>query len=275
MMNLKAKKKWGQNFLVDTTIRERIVEEAGINSETMVIEIGPGQGSITSLMVDQVAHLLAYEIDPDLARVLKGQYQSYKKVEIIEGDFLTRDVKQDINNVSTPFKAIKVVANLPYYITTPIITKLMLELDNIDELVIMVQYEVALRLTAGIKDSDYSALSVITQYYSVPEFLFKVPPQAFRPQPKVDSAVIKLTRLDKRLIPQNLEAQWLEFIRFAFQQPRKTIVNNLTYAYNISKDDIAGTLDGLGLPMTSRADSLSIEILVKIFDILRPKMIQN
>ena len=274
-MNLKAKKKWGQNFLVDTTIRERIVEEAGINSETMVIEIGPGQGSITSLMVDQVAHLLAYEIDPDLARVLKGQYQSYKKVEIIEGDFLTRDVKQDINNVSTPFKAIKVVANLPYYITTPIITKLMLELDNIDELVIMVQYEVALRLTAGIKDSDYSALSVITQYYSVPEFLFKVPPQAFRPQPKVDSAVIKLTRLDKRLIPQNLEAQWLEFIRFAFQQPRKTLVNNLTYAYNISKDDIAGTLDGLGLPMTSRADSLSIEILVKIFDILRPKMIQN
>jgi 16S rRNA (adenine1518-N6/adenine1519-N6)-dimethyltransferase len=275
MMNLKAKKKWGQNFLVDTTVRERIVEEAGINSETLVIEIGPGQGSITSLMVDQVAHLLAYEIDPDLARVLNGQYQSYKKVEIIEGDFLTRDVKKDINNVSAAFNSIKVVANLPYYITTPIITKLMLELDNIDELIIMVQYEVALRLTASIKDSDYSALSVITQYYSVPEFLFKVSPQAFRPQPKVDSAVIKLTRLDERLIPQNLEAKWLEFIRFAFQQPRKTLVNNLTHPYNISKEDIAGTLDGLGLPMTSRADSLSIEILVKIFDNLRPKMIQN
>lgn len=274
-MNLKAKKKWGQNFLVDTTIRERIVEEAGINSETLVIEIGPGQGSITSLMVDQVAHLLAYEIDPDLARVLKGQYQSYKKVEIIEGDFLTRDVKGDINHVSTPYKSIKVVANLPYYITTPIITKLMLELDNIDELVIMVQYEVALRLTADIKDSDYSALSVITQYYSVPEFLFKVPPQAFRPQPKVDSAVIKLKRLEKRLIPQNLEVKWLEFIRYAFQQPRKTLVNNLIHAYQLSKEDVVGILESLGLPMTSRADSLRIEVLVKIFDILRPKMIQN
>lgn len=274
-MNLKAKKKWGQNFLVDTTIRERIVEEAGINSETLVIEIGPGQGSITSLMVDQVAHLLAYEIDPDLARVLKGQYQSYKKVEIIEGDFLTRDVKGDINHVSTPYKSIKVVANLPYYITTPIITKLMLELDNIDELVIMVQYEVALRLTADIKDSDYSALSVITQYYSVPEFLFKVPPQAFRPQPKVDSAVIKLKRLEKRLIPQNLEVKWLEFIRYAFQQPRKTLVNNLIHAYQLSKEDVVGILESLGLPMTSRVDSLRIEVLVKIFDILRPKMIQN
>lgn len=274
-MNLKAKKKWGQNFLVDSTIRERIVQQANINPETLVIEIGPGQGSITTLMVDHVAHLLAYEIDPDLARVLKGQYQSYKKVEIIEGDFLIRDVKQDIKNVKTPYKSIKVVANLPYYITTPIITKLMLELDNIDELIIMVQYEVALRLTASIKDSDYSALSVITQYYSVPEFLFKVPPQAFRPQPKVESAVIKLIRLNKRLVPSKLETEWLEFIRFAFKQPRKTLVNNLTNAYNLTKDDVGETLVELGLSLTSRADSLRIETLVKIFDILRLKMIQN
>lgn len=274
-MNLKAKKKWGQNFLVDSTIRERIVQQANINPETLVIEIGPGQGSITTLMVDHVAHLLAYEIDPDLARVLKGQYQSYKKVEIIEGDFLIRDVKQDIKNVKTPYKSIKVVANLPYYITTPIITKLMLDLDNIDELIIMVQYEVALRLTASIKDSDYSALSVITQYYSVPEFLFKVPPQAFRPQPKVESAVIKLIRLNKRLVPSKLETEWLEFIRFAFQQPRKTLVNNLTNAYNLTKDDVGETLVELGLSLTSRADSLRIETLVKIFDILRLKMIQN
>lgn len=274
-MNLKAKKKWGQNFLVDSTIRERIVQQANINPETLVIEIGPGQGSITTLMVDHVAHLLAYEIDPDLARVLKGQYQSYKKVEIIEGDFLIRDVKQDIKNVKTPYKSIKVVANLPYYITTPIITKLMLDLDNIDELIIMVQYEVALRLTASIKDSDYSALSVITQYYSMPEFLFKVPPQAFRPQPKVESAVIKLIRLNKRLVPSKLETEWLEFIRFAFQQPRKTLVNNLTNAYNLTKDDVGETLVELGLSLTSRADSLRIETLVKIFDILRLKMIQN
>lgn len=274
-MNLKAKKKWGQNFLVDSTIRERIVQQANINPETLVIEIGPGQGSITTLMVDHVAHLLAYEIDPDLARVLKGQYQSYKKVEIIEGDFLIRDVKQDIKNVKTPYKSIKVVANLPYYITTPIITKLMLDLDNIDELIIMVQYEVALRLTASIKDSDYSALSVITQYYSVPEFLFKVPPQAFRPQPKVESAVIKLIRLNKRLVPSKLETEWLEFIRFAFQQPRKTLVNNLTNAYNLTKDDVGETLVELGLSLTSRADSLRIETLVKIFDILRLKMMQN
>jgi 16S rRNA (adenine1518-N6/adenine1519-N6)-dimethyltransferase len=274
-MNLKAKKKWGQNFLIDSTIRERIVQQADISPETLVIEIGPGQGSITTLMVNHVAHLLAYEIDPDLARVLKGQYQSYKKVEIIEGDFLIRDVKQDIKNVKTPFNSIKVVANLPYYITTPIITKLMLELDNIDELIIMVQYEVALRLTASVKDSDYSALSVITQYYSEPEFLFKVSPQAFRPQPKVESAVIKLIRLNKRLVPAKLETEWLEFIRFAFQQPRKTMVNNLSHAYNLSKDDVGETLVKLGLSLTSRADSLSLENLVKMFDILRLKWIRN
>lgn len=274
-MDLRAKKKWGQNFLIDRNIQNSIVEEANINSDTLVIEIGPGQGAITSLLVDTSATLLAYEIDPDLSKILNGRYQGNPNVKIIQGDFLTQDVEKDIESLNKTFKKIKVVANLPYYITTPIITKLMLELSSIDELIIMVQYEVALRLTAQVKDSDYSALSVITQYYSVPTFLFKVPPTSFKPQPKVDSAVIKLKKRNDRLVMKENEHNWIEFIRHSFQQPRKTLVNNLSKGYGKDKDSIVEILTSIDLSTTVRADSLSIEKLTEIFDIFYHKMIRN
>jgi 16S rRNA (adenine1518-N6/adenine1519-N6)-dimethyltransferase len=274
-MNLRAKKKWGQNFLIDRAIQNAIVEEANINDNTLVIEIGPGQGAITSLLVEVSNALLAYEIDPDLAKILSGRYQGIPNVKVIQGDFLTQDVEKDIKSFAQTFSEVKVVANLPYYITTPIITKLMLELSSIDELIIMVQYEVAKRLTAQVKDSDYSALSVITQYYSMPQFLFKVPPTAFKPQPKVDSAVIRLTKNHARLVSKENEQFWIEFIRHAFQQPRKTLVNNLSKGYDKDKESISKILVDLKLSSTVRADSLSIEELTKIFDIYYHKMIRN
>jgi len=274
-MDLRAKKKWGQNFLIDRAIQNAIVEEANINDNTLVIEIGPGQGAITSLLVEVSNALLAYEIDPDLAKILSGRYQGIPNVKVIQGDFLTQDVEKDIKSFAQTFSEVKVVANLPYYITTPIITKLMLELSSIDELIIMVQYEVAKRLTAQVKDSDYSALSVITQYYSMPQFLFKVPPTAFKPQPKVDSAVIRLTKNHARLVSKENEQFWIEFIRHAFQQPRKTLVNNLSKGYDKDKESISKILVDLKLSSTVRADSLSIEELTKIFDIYYHKMIRN
>lgn len=274
-MDLKAKKKWGQNFLIDRSIQNRIVEESKINEDTLVIEIGPGQGAITSLIVDTSATLIAYEIDPDLSKILRGRYQGNPKVKIIQGDFLTQDVEEDIRAFNKTFNEVKVVANLPYYITTPIITKLMLELTSIDELIIMVQYEVALRLTAQVKDTDYSALSVITQYYSEPAFLFKVPPVAFKPQPKVDSAVIRLVKRKNRLITKDKEQSWIDFIRHSFQQPRKTLVNNLSKGYGVEKISIVEILNNLNLSATIRAESLSIEKLTEIFDIIYHKMIRN
>jgi len=267
-MNLKAKKKWGQNFLIDVQIQNKIVNEAQIDSETLVIEIGPGKGAITSLMVDKAAFLLAYEIDPDFAKVLSGRYQSYENVKIKLGDFLTADVDQDIHDLMRSFKKIKVVANLPYYITTPIITKLMVELDHIDELIVMVQHEVALRLTATVDDSDYSALSVITQYYAEAQYLFKVPPKAFKPAPKVDSAVIKLTRVKKRPITKAKETDWIEFIRIAFQQPRKTFVNNIASGYAMDKSEVVTILESISASPQVRADRLSMEKLIEIFDIM-------
>lgn len=274
-MDLRAKKKWGQNFLIDRTIQNAIVEEANINDNTLVIEIGPGQGAITSLLVEASNALLAYEIDPDLAKILSGRYQGNPNVKVILGDFLNQDVEKDIKSFAQTFSEVKVVANLPYYITTPIITKLMLELTSIDELIIMVQYEVAKRLTAQVKDSDYSALSVITQYYSRPQFLFKVSPTAFKPQPNVDSAVIRLTKNHARLVSKENEKFWIEFIRHAFQQPRKTLVNNLSKGYDKDKESITQILVELKLSSTVRADSLSIDELMKIFDIYYHKMILN
>lgn len=274
-MDLRAKKKWGQNFLIDRTIQNQIVEASRISKDMLVIEIGPGQGAITSLLIDTEASLLAYEIDPNLSKILSGRYQGNPNVKIIHGDFLTQDVEQDIKSFNKTFSEVKVVANLPYYITTPIITKLMLELSSIDELIIMVQYEVALRLTAQIKDSDYSALSVITQYYSEPTFLFKVLPTAFKPQPKVDSAVIRLVKLKNRLVAKEKEQSWIEFIRYSFQQPRKTLVNNLSKGYRKEKALVLDILSSLDLSNTVRAESLSIEKLTEIFDIIYHKMIRN
>ncbi len=267
-MNLRAKKKWGQNFLVDANIRSKIVEAAGINATTLVIEIGPGQGAITELIAQQCSTLLAYEIDPELVLLLKSQFKENDNVLIKEGDFLLSDVNEDIKSVKKPFSSIKVVANLPYYITSPIISKLMLEVSGVDEIIIMVQYEVAVRLTASVKDSDYRALSVITNYYAQTELLFKVPPQAFKPQPQVDSTVIRLRRHDQRLVEPHKEVEWVRFIRFSFQQPRKTLVNNLSAAYPISKEKITSILETIGLAPLIRAESLEITDLVKIFDII-------
>jgi 16S rRNA (adenine1518-N6/adenine1519-N6)-dimethyltransferase len=267
-MNLRAKKKWGQNFLVDANVRSKIVEAAGIDEMTLVIEIGPGQGAITELISHQCSTLLAYEIDPELILLLKAQFKGNENVLIKEGDFLLSDVNEDIKSIKKPFNSIKVVANLPYYITSPIISKLLLEVDGIDEIIIMVQYEVAVRLTASVKNSDYRALSVITNYYAQTELLFKVPPQAFKPQPQVDSAVLRLKRHDHRLVELHKENEWVRFIRFSFQQPRKTLINNLTAAYPISKEKIASILESIGLAPSIRAESLEIVDLVKIFDII-------
>lgn len=268
-MNLKAKKKWGQNFLIDDHIQKAIIQEANISENTLVIEIGPGQGAITSFLAEASGALLAYEIDPDLGKMLNDRYQNQPAIKIIQGDFLHQDVENDIKTFNQTFKEIKVVANLPYYITTPIISKLMLELDSIDEVIVMVQYEVALRLTAQVKDPDYSALSVITQYYAIPQFLFKVPPTAFQPSPNVDSAVIRLAKKKKRILNNEKETAWLKFIRHAFQQPRKTLINNLAKGYNLEKNQLAHILQLMGVSQTARAESLSIEKLSKIFETLQ------
>lgn len=254
--NFNFKKKFGQNFIVDKNIIESIISKANIDKDTLVIEIGPGAGSLTAELDKVSGHVIAYEIDKTLKPILEKH--NLNNTTIIYEDFLKRNVKEDLKKYNYP--KIYVVANLPYYITTPIIVKLTQDKLNIDKIVVMVQKEVGDRFKAKPNSKDYNSLSIFLNYYYTVEKLLDVSKNVFIPKPNVDSIVVSFTKKENK-IKLNNEQIFFKLVRDSFKQKRKTLRNNLK-GYDLEK--IEEILNKHNLNLTVRAEALPIEIFAEI-----------
>lgn len=267
--HLNAQKKFGQNFLIDDSVLESIVSAAAITKNDTVLEIGPGIGSLTQYLAEASGNVIAVEIDDKLIPVLEDTLSEYDNVEVLNSDILEVDIKalsREKNN-GRPFK---VVANLPYYITTPIIMKLLEAGSPIESITVMVQKEVADRMQEKEGSKEYGALSIAVQYYAKPQIICFVPPSSFIPQPGVDSAVIKMTRYDKAPVEVEDEKFFFDVVKAAFSQRRKTLVNGLSNnkELGISKDLAKDALVKIGKAETERGEKLSLKEFATLSDIL-------
>lgn len=262
-------KKFGQNFLINTNILEEIIEAAQITEDDFVLEIGPGIGTMTQYLCESAREVVAVEIDKNLIPILEDTLSAYNNVEVINDDILKVDIKA-LAEERNGGKPIKVVANLPYYITTPIIMGLFESHVPIDSITIMVQKEVADRMQEGPGSKEYGALSLAVQYYANPKIVVNVPPSCFMPQPKVGSAVIRLTRHEQPPVDVENEKLMFQIIRASFNQRRKTLANGLNNfpGLNLSKEVIQQCIEELGVPVTIRGEALSLEQFAKLSNII-------
>jgi len=271
--NFNFQKKFGQNFLIDTHVLDKIIQESRITKDDFVLEIGPGIGTMTQYLCENAREVAAVEIDKNLIPILADTLSAYDNVEVINDDIL----KVDINRLAQEKnggKPIKVVANLPYYITTPIIMGLFESHVPIDSITIMVQKEVADRMQVGPGTKDYGALSLAVQYYAKPEIVANVPPNCFMPRPNVGSAVIRLTRHAKPPVEVEDEKTMFRLIRASFNQRRKTLANGLGNAPDIplSKEQIQESIVELGVPVTIRGEALTLEQFAALSNIVTAKL---
>lgn len=263
------RKKFGQNFLIDAGILSKIIDGAMVTKQDMVLEIGPGIGTMTQYLAEAARKVIAVEIDEHLLPILGETLQGYDNVSVIHADILKMDIVRLVNEENDG-KPIKVVANLPYYITTPIIMGLFESGVPADNITIMVQKEVATRMKAGPGTKDYGALSLAVQYYAKPEIVAKVPSQCFMPRPNVDSMVIRLTKYKTPPIAVKDEALMFKIIRAAFNQRRKTLINALSNSGDIhsSKEEMLKALKVIGVPPTIRGEALTLEQFGALTDLL-------
>nr|MCR4717169.1 16S rRNA (adenine(1518)-N(6)/adenine(1519)-N(6))-dimethyltransferase RsmA [Lachnospiraceae bacterium] len=257
--NFDFKKKFGQNFLIDSHVLNKIIDASDITKDDLVLEIGPGIGTLTQYLAEAAREVVAVEIDRDACEVLKATLSPYENVTVINKDVLKMDLKRIAleYNDDRPFK---VVANLPYYITTPIIMTLLEERLPLELITVMVQKEVALRMQAEPGSKDYGALSLAVQYYADPYIAANVPPNCFMPRPNVGSAVIRLKLHDKPPVKVDDEELMFKLIRASFNQRRKTLQNGIANDANLnfSKDDVANALESIGLSPTIRGEKLTL-----------------
>ena len=269
-------KKFGQNFLINTSILEEIIDAAEITKEDFVLEIGPGIGTMTQYLCEAAREVVAVEIDTNLIPILGDTLSAYDNVEVMNADILKVDIAKlaDERNGGKP---IKVVANLPYYITTPIIMGLFESHVPIDSITIMVQKEVADRMQEEPGSKEYGALSLAVQYYAKPEIVVNVPPSCFMPQPKVGSAVIRLTRHENPPVDVDNEKLMFQVIRASFNQRRKTLANGLNNfgSFSLGKEEIQKSIEELGVPVNIRGEALSLEQFAKLSNIINAKMKQD
>ena len=265
-------KKFGQNFLIDTHVLEKIISSAGVTKEDCVLEIGPGIGTMTQYLAENARQVVAVEIDKNLIPILGETLEGYDNVTVINEDILKVDIKE-IAEKYNDGRPIKVVANLPYYITTPIIMGLFESGVPIDNITVMVQKEVADRMQEGPGSKDYGALSLAVQYYAEPEIVAIVPPNCFIPRPNVGSAVIRLTRHKEMPVKVKDAEHMFRIIRASFNQRRKTLQNGLNNSPEIpySKEKILAAIEQMGLPATVRGEALSLEQFAQLSDILGEK----
>ena len=253
-------KKFGQNFLIDTHVLERIIDEAGITPDDFVLEIGPGIGTMTQYLACAAREVVAVEIDKVLIPILEGDtLKAFDNVTVINEDILKVDINKLVEEKNGG-RPIKVVANLPYYITPPIIMGLFESHVPIESITIMVQKEVADRMKTGPGSKEYGALSLAVQYYANPEIVANVPPNCFMPRPNVGSAVIRLTRYETPVVDVKDEKLMFRIIRASFNQRRKTLVNGLKNSgeINFSKEQIEAAITTIGKPLTIRGEALTL-----------------
>lgn len=262
-------KKFGQNFLIDGNILGKIVEAAQITETDCVLEIGPGIGTMTQYLAERAKSVVVVEIDKNLIPILQETLSAYQNVKIINEDILKTDIDRIVREENDG-KPIKLVANLPYYITTPIVMSLFENHVALQSITIMVQKEVADRMQAVPGTKDYGALSLAVRYYAKPEIIMKVPASCFMPRPNVDSAVIRLIRYDNPPVEVRDEAWLFAIIRASFNQRRKTLVNGLSNAGNlgIGKEKIAEAVERMGLQPSVRGETLSLEQFAELSNYL-------
>lgn len=263
--NFAFQKRFGQNFLIDTHVLEKIIAASQITKEDFVLEIGPGIGTMTQYLAEYAREVTAVEIDNTLIPILKDTLKDWDNVTVINDDILKVDIRK-LALEKNGGKPIKVVANLPYYITTPIIMGLFENQVPIDSITIMVQKEVADRMQVGPGTKDYGALSLAVQYYARPEIVANVPPNCFMPRPKVGSAVIRLERYEKPPVQVTDEKLMFRIIRASFNQRRKTLVNGLKNSQELSysREEIEEVLNVCGIPLNIRGEALTLSEFAKI-----------
>ena len=269
-------KKFGQNFLIDAHVLDKIIAAAGVTADDMVLEIGPGIGTMTQYLAEHAGRVVArarqvtaVEIDTNLIPILKETLSDYDNVTVINEDILKVDIKKLAEEYNGG-KPIKVVANLPYYITTPIIMGLFESGVPIDNITVMVQKEVADRMQVGPGSKDYGALSLAVQYYAEPYIVANVPPNCFIPRPNVGSAVIRLTRHQTPPVEVKDRELMFKLIRASFNQRRKTLLNGLNNSPELSfgKEQIAAAIEQLGVPAAVRGEALTLEQFARLSDLL-------
>lgn len=267
--NFNFQKKFGQNFLIDTHVLEKIIAEAQITKEDCVVEIGPGIGTMTQYLAESAGHVVAVEIDRALIPILQDTLSSYHNVEVINEDILKVDLQKLVEEKNAG-RPVKVVANLPYYITTPIVMGLFESGVPLHSITIMVQKEVAERMQAGPGTKDYGALSLAVQYYAQAQVVANVPPNCFIPRPNVGSAVIRLTRYEKPPVQVQDEKLMFAVIRASFNQRRKMLANGLGNAAELpcGKDEVRDALITMGLSENIRGEAMTLAQFARLSDLL-------
>ena len=262
-------KKFGQNFLIDTHVLDKIIAAAHIGPEDFVLEIGPGIGTMTQYLAEAAREVVAVEIDKNLIPILQDTLSDYNNVSVINDDILKVDIRQ-MAEERNGGKPIKVVANLPYYITTPIIMGLLENEVPLGSITVMVQKEVADRMQTGPGSKDYGALSLAVQYYAEPYIVANVPPNCFMPRPAVGSAVIRLTKHEKKPVEVKNPAFMFKIIRASFNQRRKTLQNGLhnSSELQIPKEEVVNALEKMGLPAAVRGEKLTLAQFAMLSDLL-------
>ncbi len=265
------KKKFGQNFLTDQNILTKITQTAELSKEVNVIEIGPGIGSLTQYLLEEAAEVMAFEIDKSLIPILEETMAPYDNFTLVSADILKVDLLSEIQKFKNPNLPIKVVANLPYYITTPILMHLIESKIPFSEFVVMMQKEVADRIAASPKTKAYGSLSIAVQYYMEASVAFIVPRTVFIPAPNVDSAILKMVRREEPLVEVEDEEWFFKTMHSSFVHRRKTLMNNLQAAFGKeSKPEIEKLLAQAEISPTIRGEALSIEEFAKLADALLP-----
>ena len=267
--NIKFQKRFGQNFLIDTHVLDKIIDAAGVSSEDFVLEVGPGIGTLTQYLCENAREVLAVEIDSSLIPVLSETLSGYDNVTVVNEDILKIDIKK-IAEERNGGRVVKVVANLPYYITTPVIMGILESHVPFDNITVMVQKEVAQRMQAVPGTKDYGALSLAVQYYSDAEIVANVPANCFMPRPGVGSAVIRLRSHSKPCVNVNDEKFMFGIIRASFNQRRKTLQNGLANdsRLGVDKEQVAEALRQMGLKETIRGETLSLAQFAEFSNIL-------
>ena len=262
-------KKFGQNFLIDGRVLEKIMDAADISGDDFVLEIGPGIGTMTQYLAERARAVMAVEIDRNLIPILSETLKEYDNVSVLNADILKVDLTK-VAEEKNEGRPIKVVANLPYYITTPIIMGLFESHVPVENITVMVQKEVADRMQAGPGTKDYGALSLAVQYYAEPYIAANVPPNCFMPRPKVGSAVIRLTRHKNPPVQADNEKLLFQLIRASFNQRRKTLQNGIkNYSgLNFSKEEVAQALEQMGVSPTIRGEALTLEQFAQLSSLL-------
>lgn len=256
--NITANKSLGQNFLINEDVINTIVESAQIDKEDLVIEIGPGLGTLTSKILEKAKKVICIELDTRMIKILQNRFSLYNNFELINEDILKVNLKQIIETELEKVKKVKIVANLPYYITTPIIMKLLEDKLNIESITVMVQKEVAKRLTAKPGNKLSGAITYTVNYYSEPEEIIIVPNSSFIPEPEVESEVIKLNLRNKPPVNVKDEELFFKFIKASFMQRRKTLVNGISNSGLLKKEEIKELLRQVGIEENVRGENLTL-----------------